>query len=279
MSRSGRLQAHQWESGGAWRGPGTIAGMWISEVVHWLRSLDYGSVPAWVGLGSVLLTIRVFLRDRAVSQRSQVDSVGVWVNLSWERRAPGAPRVEEGKMEWFVRNGNQLPIDIQQIVYDIETTWWVPNRKSSPKDLDSWTPTPGKMPITFVPGPIRVPPMETFKSGEQPFSVLGREPEDADQLCMIDGLRYRLRWVLVSDAIGGRWIQVPGRRAQRVRWFTRRPREFPQTWQNPLTWRLRRLWYSLKERRVHRLQAKAKLAAKAVADRSSTPNSSKSGTG
>jgi hypothetical protein len=230
----------------------TILVMWVSEVLGWAKSLDYGSVPGWVGVGSLLLAIKVFLRDRAAAQRSQVEQVGVWVDLQWERRVPDEPLVLEGSMEWSVRNGNALPIDIVQIVYDVNTLWWVRDEEQWSDALPVWRPAPGTEPITFVPGKLRVPPMETFKSGRQPFHLGGRQPEEAVQLDLIGGLSYEIHWVLIADSRGGRWIQRPGRRPQHLRWFSRRPRTLPKEWQGHVVWGLRRFPHWIREERQRR---------------------------
>lgn len=61
-----------------------------------LLTLDWGSVPAWLGAGSLLLAFRIFWRDRSNAERSQVDLVGAWGTTEYERRAPDiSDRVEK----------------------------------------------------------------------------------------------------------------------------------------------------------------------------------------
>jgi len=68
----------------------------LEDVWGWLKSLDYGSVPAWIGALSLLLAFRIFVGDRRSADRSQADQVGVWLKLEYERAAPEDPRIETG---------------------------------------------------------------------------------------------------------------------------------------------------------------------------------------
>jgi hypothetical protein len=53
-----------------------------------LDDLDCGNVPAWLGAGSLILACLVFMRDRTSSERAQVDLVGAWATVEYERSAP-----------------------------------------------------------------------------------------------------------------------------------------------------------------------------------------------
>jgi hypothetical protein len=46
--------------------------------------LDWGSVSAWLGAISIILAFRIFMRDRANTDRAQVNTTAVW----WEVEAP-----------------------------------------------------------------------------------------------------------------------------------------------------------------------------------------------
>jgi len=55
---------------------------------------------------------------------------------------------------------------------------------------------------------IRVPPQETWHQ-ENGVNVVRQAPDRADQLDMIDGLIYEIRWVLLVDNAGRRWEARP----------------------------------------------------------------------
>jgi len=43
----------------------------------------------------------------------------------WERTSHREPAVETGTITCFIRNGSDLPVDVVQVTFDINTTWWV----------------------------------------------------------------------------------------------------------------------------------------------------------
>lgn len=84
-----------------------------------LRHLDWGSVPAWFGGISFLLAFRIFLRDRALSERGQVNQLGVW---SDEGR--GSPHSAVcGRAVLTVKNASNLPIRVSRIRYQSFPIW------------------------------------------------------------------------------------------------------------------------------------------------------------
>jgi hypothetical protein len=76
-----------------------------------LHDLDWGNVPAWLGAGSLILADVVFMCDRTNSDRVQVDLVGAWATVAYERSAPDvSPRVETGLVTGHMRNASELPV-------------------------------------------------------------------------------------------------------------------------------------------------------------------------
>ncbi len=91
-----------------------------------LDDLDWGNVPAWLGAGSLILAYLVIMRDRTSSERAQVDLVGAWTTVEYERSAPDvSPRVESGMVTGHVRNASELPVRVAQIAYKVESRWMV----------------------------------------------------------------------------------------------------------------------------------------------------------
>jgi hypothetical protein len=222
------------------------------NITDWLQGI--GTVLAFGVTGAGLLwELSSRRREKA---RSQVDLVGVWCVPKYERRGPTDPRVEEGSLEWFVRNGSQLPIQVAQLAYEVRSRWlvrdltqWLADRPGAPEwAVGPWGIGLGTDPVrTYMEG-IRVPPQDTWHQ-ENGVNVAHQAPDHADQLDMIDGLNYEIRWVLLVDNAGRRWEMRPGtgRRTKRVRWYSRRRREYPLAWRRPSTLWLNRKRYEALE--------------------------------
>lgn len=203
-----------------------------------LGDLDYGTVPGWIGAFSLLLAFHIFRRDRQAAERTQVDLIGVWLNLEYERALlTGAKRVETGKFTRFVRNGSSLPVEIVQIAFSIHTKWMVRDLVQWRDDLQVWTTRPGTGGVQMYSGRVRIAPEETWDSGPQEVNFAHLVPEHADQLDLIDGLSYEIRWVLLIDNSGRRWEIRPmaGGTARRITWWSRRRRDYPVEWKNRVT--------------------------------------------
>jgi hypothetical protein len=224
--------------------------MCLGEVGGWLTDLDYGNVPAWLGLGTLLLALRVFLRDRTTAARSQIDLVAVWMRPEWEPQLPGQrkDRIEDARITQFIRNGSALPVDVVQVAYDVTTEWWVKDQDQTPDQVETWTPTAGTGRVQFYLGPVRIPPMETWENQPQPVNLAHLAPEHADQLSpATGGVDYKIRWVLILDSAGRRWEACPGRKTRRLRWYSFRRRDYPREWQHRITWARRRFPHWVRE--------------------------------
>jgi hypothetical protein len=112
--------------------PGYVLGLFGSARL--LASLivphvDLGTVPSWLGAGSLLLAFVIFFRDRGNSDRTQVDRLGTWFTEKYERRVPGLSkdqgRVEEAAIEVHVRNASDLPLHVVQLAYEVRTAWMI----------------------------------------------------------------------------------------------------------------------------------------------------------
>lgn len=116
----------------------------------------------------------------------------------------------------LVRNGSQLPIQVAQLAYEVRSRWLVrdlPQRTADRPGAPDWAVGPwgiglGTDPVRAYVEGIRVPPQETWHQ-ENGVNVVRQAPDRADQLDMIDGLIYEIRWVLLVDNAGRRWEARP----------------------------------------------------------------------
>jgi hypothetical protein len=135
-----------------------------------LLALDWGSVPAWLGAGSLLLAFRIFWRDRSNAERAQVDLVGAWGTTEYERRSPDASeRVEHVKVHLFIRNASELPVEVTQLACDLETTWLVPDGEFAYRSVA------GVQPHRSFSDPIVVAPQDTW-DGSYDFNIAHLAP-------------------------------------------------------------------------------------------------------
>jgi hypothetical protein len=203
-----------------------------------MTDLDFGTVPGWLAAFSLLLAFYIFRRDRRTSERAQVDLIGVWLEVDYDRATPTeTPRVETGRFTRFVRNGSALPVEISQIAFSIHTKWMVRDIEQWRDELGVWATKPGTGALKMYGGPVRVPPGETWNSGPQEVNFAHLIPEHADQLDFVDGMSYEIHWVLLIDNGGRRWEVRPmaGGSARRITWWSRRRRDYPVEWKNSAT--------------------------------------------
>lgn len=203
--------------------------------------MDWGSVPAWLGAGSLLLAFKIFLRDRTEREQSQVERIGVWATAAYTRKKPwDRDRIEVGRVKVFVKNATDLPVTVAQIAFEMHTSWMVIDRSN-------WNPGPGEQFNTDAPGVwtikpgtstqlsfkdrLVIPPEDTV-SWEDEVNFGHMAPEDAMQPAMWHGLELRVKWMLVVDNAGRRWEVRPTQRRsiRRVRWLHRRKEYQPADW-------------------------------------------------
>lgn len=216
----------------------------------WIDKLQYGTVPAWIGglFGglSLLLAFVLFYRDRRRDDREQIDKVAVWLTTSYERQAPGmdgkVDRIEEIEFTLHARNANEVPIDVHQVAFDIETQWWVPsddNGLDADRTLSSSTPEPGTKPSRCFQERFLLPPNDSLPEHSQKWHIGHQAPQRDAQLYPTDGVSTTVQYFLAIDNAGRRWEVRPGRgrRARRIRWYSRRREYYPRDWQRPaLRW-------------------------------------------
>ncbi|MDX8055163.1 hypothetical protein SK571_37815 [Lentzea sp. BCCO 10_0798] len=195
-------------------------------------SVDWGNVPAWLGAGSLLVAFSVFIRDRNERERAQVDRIGIWATTEWERKAPtDQDRVENCKVNFFIRNSTDLPVDVIQVAYELHNRWMVTDHEQSYPDLPVWSFEPGTDVLKIFIERMRIPPGDT-KTWSQDFNFAHLAPDSAVQPEWFRGLDCRVKWALLIDNAGRRWEVSPsrGKRSKRVRWYSRRREYQPRDW-------------------------------------------------
>jgi hypothetical protein len=216
--------------------PGYVLGLFGSARL--LASLivphvDLGTVPSWLGAGSLLLAFVIFFRDRGNSDRTQVDRLGTWFTEKYERRVPGLSkdqgRVEEAAIEVHVRNASDLPLHVVQLAYEVRTAWMIPVEPAGPVPVH--VRAAGNGVVQQFLNDFRVPPGETLNMSF-PVNVAHLAPEEAVQLWMERGVTAVASWLLVIDNVGRRWVVRPREgRARRWRWWRRERNEYwPRKW-------------------------------------------------
>jgi hypothetical protein len=173
--------------------------------------VDLGTVPAWLGAGSLLLAFVIFFRDRGNGDRAQVDRVGVWFTEAYERRFPGLAkdeaRVEEATVEVHVRNASDLPVEVVQLAYEVRTSWMVRVQPELPVPVH--VVTAGSGCVSQFLNNFRVPPGETLTMSS-PVNFAHLAPEGAVQLAAFGGVTDAANWLLVIDNVGRRWVDAIG---------------------------------------------------------------------
>lgn len=224
-------------------------------------------MPAWLGAGSLLLAFRIFLRDRSRADREQVDKVGVW----WTCEAESDDLI---KVQWYFRNGTELPLQIRTVSWRHRVEWRVPwvdpvGEREGTIPMKAVT-----LPQPFAHSHHRLAPQETLSV--VPYSLwLEEPPPDVPDYRWLekpqpdatvstrDGISCVIDYMLVVDNAGRRWEVRPerGGPAMRVRWYSWRGRFYPTDW-------LPQPWRGIRQRRVAlRIRRRRQLASRDVAAR------------
>jgi hypothetical protein len=202
-------------------------------------------------LAPLLLAFQIFRRDRVKSDRAQVDSVGVWPEVTVRASLPGGPRHDAVEIRWCIRNASDRPVEVDQVAWSFETQWGVhvptqpvpPDHPDYPA-LEVRKYVPGKPDDLRLLNMMAVAPQETQKSFWFPIVLTGLAPEiDALLSFMSGGVKPVIKYVLVTDNAGRRWEMrlKRGKRARRIYWYSRRGPYYPSEWQGPLGRRFRTL--------------------------------------
>lgn len=200
---------------------------------------DLGSIPAWIGAGSLLLAFRIFLRDRSKSERAQVEAVGVWADIKREPISPrSSPGLAEAEVRIRIKNGSDLPIEVSLLFFTFNTLWGIPlHGEASPFSARRFV--PGKPDAIRHMGPGVIAPQETWDS-EWFWVNLAHtaSSNDVAELAISNEGVKCIVHCLVIDNAGRRWEarQRRGKPARRIRWYSRPGKYYPMEWES-LIWR------------------------------------------
>lgn len=219
--------------------------------------LDWGNVPSWLAAGSLLLAFRIFLRDRSNNVRSQVDKLGVWLDISTDSNLKS-----QASVTWHFHNSSDSPVRIVQWAARIDTIWQVKPSDEPPDDDDGievpgagigtdsdenefWRLSTGKRfkEMWEELEPALVIPPNTSSEYIMYVTLTDMRPKRAIELywwpvaigrpVVHRGLSAKTLWCLVIDNAGRRWEISPGGTglAKYVGMLSKRRGEYPVSWQ------------------------------------------------
>jgi hypothetical protein len=175
-----------------------------ANLADWVTAIAE-SFGALGSTGALVIALWILFRDHGNAERAQVDLVGAWAEPTYERRPPGGERVEQAKIQVYVRNGSGLPVRVRQLKYTICTRWYVPT------DDAAWEPVDGATAGPFFLQDFQVRPEQTWDNNSTPYEVnlAHTAPERAVQLDFIQGVRCEIDSVVVLDNAGRAWETRP----------------------------------------------------------------------
>lgn len=93
------------------------------------------------------------------------------------------------------------------------------------------------MPHLLIIEPVLVAPDDDKIISDYAVNLAHQAPEGAVQLDRSARVTARVRWFLAIDNAGRRWEvrSGQGRRARRIRWYSRRSEFYPIDWQHSIT--------------------------------------------
>jgi hypothetical protein len=212
---------------------------------------NWGDVPEWLAAGSLLLAFRIFLRDRARSDRAQADKVGIWGKIKRDPSFLSGQRVDDVEVQMCIRNASDLPIEVIQIAWTLQTRWGIPFGDNKPyPELPIRQYVKGKADVMRFLGAVGAAPQETWQSQWYKVNLTHTAPaDDAMLLIFSEGVKCVISYALITDNAGRRWEvrQRQGKSAKRIRWYSRSAPHYPMEWQNPVARRFRVLKAEAKE--------------------------------
>jgi hypothetical protein len=142
---------------------------------------DWGSVPDWFGGVSLILAYVIFLRDRREKDRAQINLIAVWTEASWDEQNSITHRI-------VVRNSSVLPIQVEEVKYDVLATWW--SRTASGEE-EKKQDRPHEVVPSFVPE-AALPKADWFKEDTW-------NPSKPDQAIRLAGVTCELKSIRLTD--------------------------------------------------------------------------------
>ena len=175
-------------------------------------------VAAAVGLGGGLAGLHVYLRGTAIGDRSMIDKVSGWP----ESDRTGAQQCD-GSISLVVRNGNDHPVRIEELAYEIVAKWTLPPSTPSPGGGHYFETSTGTQ-RHLVAWIGTLAPGQEWRSDHEVADC--EPPKGARELYHVWGRLVRLT---VVDSAGRRWRVHPAvhGRAKRLYRFHRWHAPFP----------------------------------------------------
>jgi hypothetical protein len=176
------------------------------------------------------------MRDRRRDDRALIDKVAIWPTVTYDQMftalVDSTKRNDGTQIKLTARNASDLPVVIHEGVVEV-TSWWMV--LASPAG-DEWSPEPGTEPAQLpllVRGTVLLAPGDNKLIIDYGMNLARQAPEGAVRL---DGVTAQVRWFRAIDNAGRHWEVQPGqgRRARRIRWYSRRRDVHPVGWQHPI---------------------------------------------
>ncbi|MFC4958499.1 hypothetical protein ACFPFX_19630 [Streptomyces mauvecolor] len=168
-----------------------------------LSGLDWGTVPAWLGAGSLLIAFRVFQKDRSNAERAQIDKLGIWDELV-PYLADTGDRHLLAQVHVKVKNGSDLPLEVVYVKRSIIVKH---------PDAQIGAPTIERLPNGGIRrGSRLIPPDEDWHSSSDAIYVpTGDRIDEWEVTCVIQS-------VTAIDNAGRVWVLKPssGYRARKA---------------------------------------------------------------
>ena len=193
--------------------------------MDWAGDMDWGTVPGWLGAGSLILAFVIFRRDRRNAERSQVDLVGAWGEGAYELVKPGEGEDSKATISMHLRNASELPVVVRQLAYEVHWRWLLRVKEHPVAPVHD----EGDAAKRGFFEDVQLAPGETKDLTSRAFDLSRR---GSRKVVPFGGVTVQVSWLLMIDNAGRRWVVKPnkGSRATRVRRWWRPGEYMPHKW-------------------------------------------------
>jgi hypothetical protein len=217
--------------------------------MKFLSLIQWGTVPSWFTVGSLLLALRIVLRDRKSSERAQVHSLGIWSEIDGTPSLPGGTRNDQIMFRFLFKNSSELPLEVAQVAWSFNTVWGIRepdlvacDNHEVKASIEVRRYVPGKKDTRRYLTEMQIPPGQEKPTSWWPIILAETAPEDDAILSFLSGgIKEVIDYMLVIDNSGRRWKVRPrkSKPAKRIRWYSWSLPNYPPEWQNPIWRRMR----------------------------------------
>ncbi|MET8997092.1 hypothetical protein [Amycolatopsis sp. NPDC004169] len=188
--------------------------------------LDWGNVPSWFSAASFSAAAYVIIRDRAHKKRSQIDSVGLWGEIEFEKSAPSDTPSTRIIPTLHVKNASKLPVYLVAGEYELSGQL---RRKGSASEYGPTNPVMEPFPLS-VDGRLGhsvIPPGEMVRIEGVSKVIEGhydsiKVNSDGDRVANLEVIIKRIS---VRDNSGTTWKLIPRTGSDQEYWFLERQKE------------------------------------------------------